>query len=124
MQTNNIELNYRLMKMYGQFKNIGFEERVVMEIQNVIVKYKLQMKTRKRELLYKRQLVMYYLRTKTKIVPLRIAEYFGMDRVSVLHSVNVVNDLKKTKNKEFIALTIELENELKEIFRIEKKIKY
>jgi chromosomal replication initiation ATPase DnaA len=124
MQTNNIELNYRLMKMYGQFKNIGFEERVVMEIQNVIVKYKLQMKTRKRELLYKRHLVMYYLRTKTKIVPLRIAEYFGMDRVSVLHSVNVVNDLKKTKNKEFIALTIELENELKEIFRIEKKIKY
>lgn len=124
METNNIELNYRLMKMYGQFKNIGFEERVVMEIQNVIIKHKLQMKTRKRQLLCKRQLAMWYLKTKTKIVPLRIAEYFGMDRVSVLHSVNVVTHLKQTKNKEFIDLTFELENELKEIFRIEKKIKY
>ena len=72
METNNIELNYRLMKMYGQFKNIGFEERVVMEIQNVIIKHKLQMKTRKRQLLCKRQLAMWYLKTKTKIVDINL----------------------------------------------------
>lgn len=92
------------------------------EIKCMISKYELAIKSRKRELVYARQLMMWYLSENTQLTLGMIGEMFNRDHSTVIHAKGVVNDFIQFPDKNFKSVVFEIDSELRKMFHIAPKI--
>lgn len=128
--TKRIELQYKLMSFYGN--RTPLQERIenlknktsenMEEIKCMISKYELAIKSRKRELVYARQLMMWYLSENTQLTLGMIGEMFNRDHSTVIHAKGVVNDFIQFPDKNFKSVVFEIDSELRKMFHIAPKI--
>lgn len=83
-------------------------------VKDLIDRYKLKTRCRKREYIYNRYVVFNYL--KSYQVPLEmIGSLFEMNHTTVVNGLKVYNDLTATKDYTFHLLTAEISSELNKI---------
>jgi chromosomal replication initiation ATPase DnaA len=127
-----LEIQYKLMWFFGnktalvqkieKAKSNSTEN--IDEVKRIITKYGLDIKSRKREILYARHLVMWYLCYNTKMTLTAIGKLFERDHATVLNSKKQVENFisLKVKDKEFREAVEGVDNELREIFNITPNI--
>ncbi len=79
-------------KVANDFDMVSFVERSLCEYFNTTMEA-LDIKNRKREVVYKRQVFMYFLKEKTDLSLNQIGVKFSRDHTTVIHARNVINDL-------------------------------
>ena len=125
-----IELQYKLMGFFGnktalvqkieKVKNNPAEN--IDEVKKIITEYGLDVKSRKREIVYGRQLVMWYLYNNAGLTFHKVGKIFEKHHATVIHAVNVVNDFISFPDKNFKSTVYEIDTELRKIFYITPNI--
>lgn len=107
---------YRIMRICGaELKKTEH----IFRIKAIIQKHKISLVSRNRELVFKRQLLMYYLRNNTNLSLSRIGQICGKkDHATVLHGVRTVENYLEYNDKVFKETVDEINTELRAIFTI------
>lgn len=107
---------YRIMRVCGTELQ---ESEHIFKIKRLIQQYNIDLQTRKREVVFARQLLMWYLRKNTKISLKKIGKICGKrDHATVLHAEKTVDNYLDYNDKYFKQVTENLNNDLKQIFTI------
>jgi hypothetical protein len=97
------------------------------EVSKIINEEGLDTKNRKRELVYRRQYLMWFLRQKTHLGYTEIGEMFNRDHATAIHGVRCVDNAIATNDQYYMDRIIDLKNRLEEFnfskprFKTEKK---
>lgn len=83
-------------------------------IQGIIESEGLDTKNRKRELTYRRQYLMWFLRQVTNMSTIQIGKMFNRDHATVLHSCRNVDYCVTMKDEYFLSFVADLKNQLDE----------
>jgi len=127
-----IEIQYKLMAFFGG-KTLVYKikednqkaiTRNIDQVKMIITLYGLNVKSRKREIVYGRQLVMWYLINNTKMTLTSIGKLFELDHATVLHAKKQIENFISLKVKDigFREVVEDVDYELREIFNITPNI--
>lgn len=107
---------YRIMRICGaELKKTEH----IFRIKSIIQKHKISLVCRNRDLVFKRQLLMWYLRKNTNLSLSRIGQICGKkDHATTLHAFRTVNNYLEYNDKVFMATVDEINTELRAIFTI------
>jgi chromosomal replication initiation ATPase DnaA len=107
---------YRIMRICGSELK---KTEHIFRVKTIIQKHKISLVSRDRSLVFKRQLLMWYLRNNTNLNLKRIGLICGKkDHATVLHGVKTVDNYLEYKDKYFKEVTNEINTELRAIFTI------
>lgn len=106
--------NYRIMMLTDDAK---YTSQALARVKELIEKYKICVVNRKKELVFKRQLICWYLKKNTKLTLQEIGDICGgKNHATVLHAVRSIDNYKGYKDKYFTEVTDELNTDLKNTF--------
>lgn len=107
---------YRIMRICGaELKKTEH----IFRVKAIIQKHKISLVSRNKDLVFKRQLLMWYLRNNTNLNLKRIGQICGKkDHATVLHSVRAVKNYLDCNDKYFFEVTDEINTELRAIFTV------
>lgn len=107
---------YRIMKVCGTELQ---KTEHIFKVKSIIQKHNIILLSRNRELVFKRQLLMWYLKKNTNLCLKRIGQICGKkDHATVLHAVKSIDNLLSYNDKYFLEVTEEINKELREVFTI------
>lgn len=110
-----MEIQYKLMRL-GSEKFIRENSDVIL-IKEIIGTYNLAVVSRKQEIVFKRQYLMWFMKTNLKLSYAFIGSILGgKDHATVLHAKRTVDNHFETKFKNFIEEIADLELKLKNTF--------
>lgn len=113
MRVFELPYQYRIMKRYG------IETTEIIRVNELISNHNLLFNSRKKELVFKRQIIMWYLRINTSLSLSEIGKMLGgKDHATVLHGYKVVKNYLEYKDKYFKEVVDEINQELRAIFTI------
>lgn len=114
-----MSVHYRIMELFGNKKPLtqSFEK-----VKDLISEYDLARNCRKREIVYRRQLLMWYLCQNTKMTLFEIGQMFGKDHATVINSRRVIDDFIKFRDKHFNTIVYDIDTELRSIFKVTPNI--
>ncbi|CAB4128256.1 Chromosomal replication initiator, DnaA C-terminal [uncultured Caudovirales phage] len=106
--------NYRIMMLTDDAK---YTSQALSRVKELIEKYNICVVNRKKELVFKRQLICWYLKKNTKLTLYEIGEICGgKNHATVLHAVRSIDNYKGYNDKYFTQVTDELNTDLKNTF--------
>ena len=106
--------NYRIMMLTDDAK---YTSQALARVKELIEKYKICIVNRKKELVFKRQLICWYLKKNTKLTLQEIGDICGgKNHATVLHAIKSIENYKTYRDKYFIEITDELNTDLKNTF--------
>jgi chromosomal replication initiation ATPase DnaA len=119
VETKQMSVHYRIMELFGNKRPLtqSFEK-----VKELIAEYDLARNCRKREIVYRRQLLIWYLCYNTKMTLSEIGQMFGKDHATVIHSKRIVDDFIKFRDKYFNTVVYDIDTELRSIFKITPNI--
>ena len=107
---------YKIMRICGSELK---KTENIFRVKSIIQKHKISLVSRDRSLVFKRQLLMWYLRNNTNLNLKKIGLICGKkDHATVLHGVKTVDNYLEYKDKYFKEVTDEINTELRAIFTI------
>lgn len=116
MRVFELPYQYKIMRICGSELK---KTEHIFRIKAIIQKHKISLVSRNRELVFKRQLLMWYLRNNTNLSLSRIGQICGKkDHATVLHAVKSIDNLLSYNDKYFLEVTEEINKELREVFTI------
>lgn len=107
---------YRIMRICGaELKKTEH----IFRVKAIIQKHKISLVSRNRELVFKRQLLMWYLRKNTNLSLSRIGQICGKkDHATTLHAFRTIENYLEYNDKVFKEVTDEINTELRAIFTV------
>lgn len=106
--------NYRIMMLTDDAK---YTSQALARVKELIEKYNICIVNRKKELVFKRQLICWYLKKNTKLTLQEIGDICGgKNHATVLHAVRSIDNYKGYNDKYFTEVTDELNTDLKNTF--------
>ena len=116
MRVFELPYQYRIMRICGaELKKTEY----IFRIKAIIQKHKISLVSRNRELVFKRQLLMWYLRKNTNLSLSRIGQICGKkDHATTLHAFRTIENYLEYKDKYFKEVTDEINQELRAIFTV------
>lgn len=114
-----MSVHYRIMELFGNKRPLtqSFEK-----VKELIAQYDLARNCRKREIVYRRSLLCWYLCYNTKLTLSEIGQMFGKDHATVIHARRTIDDFIKFRNKDFNVVVYDIDTELRSIFKITPNI--
>jgi chromosomal replication initiation ATPase DnaA len=114
MRVFELSANYRIMMITDDAK---YTSQALARVKELIEKYKICVVNRKKELVFKRQLICWYLKKNTKLTLQEIGDICGKkDHTTVLHGVKTVDNYLEYNDKVFKETVYEINTELRAIF--------
>lgn len=114
MRVFELPYQYKIMRICGSELK---KTEHIFRVKTIIQKHKISLVSRNRELVFKRQLLMWYLRNNTNLSLSRIGQICGnKDHATVLHGCKTVENYLEYKDKYFKEVTEEINTELRAIF--------
>jgi chromosomal replication initiator protein len=114
-----MSVQYRIMELFGNKRPLtqSFEK-----VKELIAQYDLARNCRKREIVYRRQLLCWYLCYNTKLTLGEIGQMFGKDHATVIHARRTIDDFIKFRDKHFNTVVYDIDTELRSIFKVTPNI--
>ena len=114
MRLFELPYQYRIMRICGSELK---KTEHIFRVKTIIQKHKISLVSRNRDLVFKRQLLMWYLRNNTNLNLKRIGLICGKkDHATVLHGVKTVDNYLEYNDKVFKETVDEINTELRAIF--------
>jgi chromosomal replication initiation ATPase DnaA len=119
VETKQMSVHYRIMELFGNKKPLtqSFEK-----VKELIAEYDLARNCRKREIVYRRSLLCWYLCNNTRMTLSEIGQMFGKDHSSIIHARKTIDDFIKFRNKDFNVVVYDIDSELRNIFKVTPNI--